>query len=97
MRASIARRGAAVGLGLAAALVGTLVGGIGCGAILCRCPDLTPVDPGTFEVDDNNERPELAGAIVEATPERVEISYTLEDESTWVVTYAVVHRAPEDD
>lgn len=96
MKASIARRGAAVGLGLAAALVGMLVGGVGCGALLCRCPDLIPVKPGTFEVESNNERPELAGALVEATPDNVEVSYTLEDGSTWVVTYAVSERVPED-
>ena len=96
MTGPIARRTAAVGLGLAAAFAGMLIGGAGCGALLCRCPDITPLEPGTFEIADNDLRPELEGAIVEATDEGVEISYTLEDGSTWVVSYSISERVPED-
>ncbi|MCA9718279.1 MAG: hypothetical protein H6713_26805 [Myxococcales bacterium] len=84
-------------LGVLALVAGVLVGASGCG-FWCGCPELTPLEPGTFQIVASERRPELVGGLLEASPEEgVEVSYTLEDGSSWVVQYAIDVRVPDDD
>ncbi|MEZ4451969.1 MAG: hypothetical protein R3B09_21075 [Nannocystaceae bacterium] len=83
-----------VALGVVALGLGLVVGAPGC--ILCQCPDVDPFEPGTFEIVESPERPELVGGILAASDDGVEISYSLEDGSEWVVTYAIEAKAPEE-
>ena len=58
----------ALGLGVAAGACGLLRG----------CPEVEPFHRSVYEVDQSDERPELAGAVVDATEDEVSLSYTLE-------------------
>jgi hypothetical protein len=66
-----------------------LVAGVGAGACgsFWGCPELEPFEPAVYEVDRSEERPELVGAIIDATQDDTTISYSLDDGSDWVVTY----------
>jgi hypothetical protein len=78
----------------AGVLVGAVGSATGCG-MFRPCPDIEPLRPGSFEIIDGGERPELVGGLLVADDERVEISYSLPDGGEWVVRYAIESRVPE--
>jgi hypothetical protein len=78
----------------AGVLVGAAVSATGCG-MFRPCPDVEPLRPGSFEIVDGRERPELVGGLLVADDEGVEISYSLAEGGDWVVRYAIESRVPE--
>lgn len=82
-------------LGLASALAGVVVSSSACG-FMCRCPDIEPLEPGTFEITASPDRPELVGSLIEATDEGVEIQFEDEGGVSWTVRYGIDVRVPED-
>jgi hypothetical protein len=85
-------RAALVGLGLLAMTAGLAVGSMGCGVLLCDCPELEPVQPGVFEVVDSPERPELVGAVIDAADDGVQISFTDAEGNSWVIDYSILYK-----
>ena len=76
---------AAGGLCTGLALGGSL-GTTGC----CFCDEAEPVEPGTYEIRADSHRSELAGGLVEADLEQVEIRFTDHDGADWLIVYRVV-------
>jgi hypothetical protein len=82
-------RAALVSLGLVAMSAGLALGSTAC---FCDCPDLDPVRPGVFEVVESPVRPELVGAIVDATGEIVTVSFTDAEGNSWVIDYSIAYK-----
>jgi len=79
--------------GAVALLLGMAVGGTGC----FQCPEVDPLEPGTFEVIASDGRRELVGAMLVADRRAgIEISYSLRDGSDWVVEYRIAARVPDE-
>ncbi len=82
-------------MGALAVVAGMVVGATGCVGAL-RCPDVDPIEAGRFEIIESPQRPELVGGMVVADVETgLEISYTLDDGTSWVVDYATDVRDPQ--
>jgi hypothetical protein len=89
------RRAGLVLVGTLFVVLGALLGSSGCGALLCQCGSLDPFLPGTFVIVNSPDRAELIGGVVHADEQTgVEISFTRDDGSTWVITYDVADTSP---
>jgi hypothetical protein len=72
-------------LGVVALTAGMLVGNLACHR--CECPPVFDPVPGTYQVVESPDRPELLGTFVEIDASTLAISYTDAEGDEWLVQY----------